>query len=180
MVKFRFKDLVISICKAHNASRSSLYAMRYASCAMLITFSACDKSRVYEQNIELNNEGWYIDSVLTFSFNIQDTNLKYNIYYNIRNANTYPFYNLYTRYYLEDSIGSTLSTYLYEMFLMDSKTGQSLGSGIGDIFDHRFELLMDHKFNTAGTYKIIIKQYMRQDPLHGILAVGIRVEIDDG
>ena len=62
------------------------------------------------------------------------------------------------------------------MFLMDAKTGRPLGSGIGDIYDHQFELLHDLKFNAAGTYKIILKQYMRKDPLPGILAVGIRVE----
>ena len=143
---------------------------------ILLAFTACDKNRIYEKNIELANEGWYIDSVLTFGFNIQDTSLRYNICYNIRNANTYPYYNLYTRYYLEDSVGSILSTYLHEMFLMDTKTGRPLGSGIGDIYDHQFELLNDLKFNAAGTYKIIVKQYMRKDPLPGILAVGIRVE----
>ena len=57
------------------------------------------------------------------------------------------------------------------------KTGKPFGtSGLGDIYDHRFELLKDYQFPTRGKYRIKLEQMMRMDTLHGILAVGVRVE----
>jgi gliding motility-associated lipoprotein GldH len=62
-------------------------------------------------------------------------------------------------------------------FLFDAKTGKPFGkSGIGDLYDHQFLLLQDYQFITAGKYHLELEQFMRQDTLPGILAVGVRVE----
>ena len=141
---------------------------------------ACDPDRVYEQNHTIPNNQWYIDSIPSFTFTIDDIKTPYTIYYNVRNANSYPYYNLYLTYYLLDAEGNQLSARLQELTLLDPKTGKPLGNGLGDIFDHQIVALPNYRFPKAGTYTIKLKQYMRQDPLPAIMSVGIRVEKASG
>ncbi len=59
---------------------------------------------------------------------------------------------------------------------MDPKTGKPNGSGLGDLFDHKFLIKRNYRFPKPGKYTMQIRQYMRQDPLLNILSVGITVE----
>jgi len=136
----------------------------------------CDEQRVFEKNLDLAGNQWYIDTVPSFSFRIDDISIPYNIYYNVRNAVNYPYYNLYVTYYLQDSSGKQLSSALQNLVLADAKTGKPLGDGLGDIFDHQVLSLKEYRFPYAGTYTFRIRQYMRQDPLPLIMSVGVRVE----
>lgn len=144
--------------------------------ATIFALVACDERRVYEKNLDLAGNQWYIDTIPSFTFRIEDARLNYNIYYNIRNAVTYPYYNLYVTYSLQDSTGKPLSSHLQNLILADSKTGKPLGNGLGDLFDHQILSLKNYRFPAAGSYTFRIKQYMRQDPLPLIMSVGIRVE----
>jgi len=110
-------------------------------------------------------------------FKIEDPNLSYNIYYNIRNTASYPFYNLYLKHTVSNALGSVLSTNLDEVFLFDRKTGEPLGSGMGDIFDHQMTVVENFRFPSKGTYQFKVQQYMRQNQLSQIMSIGIRVEI---
>jgi gliding motility-associated lipoprotein GldH len=59
---------------------------------------------------------------------------------------------------------------------MDAKTGKPQGTGLGDIFNHQFDLLHGFRFPKTGTYNMTLKQYMRQDPLPDIYSIGLRIE----
>ncbi|MDX5348068.1 MAG: gliding motility lipoprotein GldH [Hymenobacteraceae bacterium] len=150
----------------------------YVWCLLLclLAFTSCDSNRVYEKNIDIPENSWEIENVPAFEFQIQDTTKQYNIYFNIRNAIFYEYYNLYVRYNLIGPDGQQISSGLHEIYLMDKTTGRPLGSGAGDIFDHQVLALRNQTFEKTGTYKLQLKQYMRRDPLPGIMAVGIRVE----
>ncbi|MBD0259510.1 MAG: gliding motility lipoprotein GldH [Cytophagales bacterium] len=137
---------------------------------------ACDPVRLYEKNQDLEEYQWYIDTIPTFQFEVKDVSVPYNIYYNIRNAAAYPYYNLYITYYLSDNTGKILTSRLQELTLMDPQTGKPLGDGMGDIFDHRILSVGNYRFPRPGTYTFKVKQYMRKDPLPGIMSVGVRVE----
>jgi len=144
--------------------------------ASVLILMGCDEQRVFEKNLDLAGNQWYIDTVPSFSFRIDDISIPYNIYYNVRNAVNYPYYNLYVTYYLQDSSGKQLSSALQNLVLADAKTGKPLGDGLGDIFDHQVLSLKEYRFPYAGTYTFRIRQYMRQDPLPLIMSVGVRVE----
>jgi gliding motility-associated lipoprotein GldH len=151
--------------------------MRILLPLLLITaLLACDPARLYEKNQDLEGYQWYIDTIPAFKFSVKEANVPYNLYYNIRNASAYPYYNLYVTYYLSDSTGKVLTSRLQELTLMDPKTGKPLGDGMGDIFDHRIQALGNYRFPYPGTYTFKVKQYMRKDPLPGIMSVGLRVE----
>ena len=148
--------------------------------ATILLTSCLDKSRVYEKNADFSQKYWDIDSVPTFKFTIPDADKAYNIYWNVRNTASYPYRNLYLTYYLEDSLGTTLSSALHDMTLFEPKTGEPYGDGFGGVYDHQFLALPQQKFSNNGTYLIKLKQYMRTDSLPEILSVGVRIEETDG
>ena len=148
---------------------------------LLVGLCNCsDPSRVFEKNIDLPENIWLADSVATFEFEIQDAEVKYDLYYNIRNSLSYPYHNLYIRHTLEDSLGNMINSALQNMDLFDPVTGKPLGEGLGDIFDHRILAISNQKFPKVGWYRFKMQQFMRQDSLPLILSVGLRVAVDTG
>lgn len=147
--------------------------------SLLLGLWACDNSRVYEENIEMENKTWVADSALNFEFQIDDPEQAYNLYYNLRNSASYPFQNIYVIYTLKDTLGHQLDSMLVNKNLFHPKTGKPYGSGLGDIFDHKFQLLQNYRFDKAGAYRLKLQQFMRRDSLPEILAVGVRVEKAD-
>ncbi len=144
---------------------------------VIATFTSClDKARVFEENKDFEAKYWDIDSIPSFTFTVPDSTKLYNIYWNVRNTTNYPYRNLYITYYLEDSLGTPLSSALHDMTLFDPVTGEPYGDGFGGIYEHQFLALPQHKFSNDGSYQIKLKQYMRTDSLPEILSVGVRVE----
>jgi gliding motility-associated lipoprotein GldH len=142
----------------------------------ILFLSSCDKTRVYEGKKDFESTKWFADSVCNFNFKIDDANQSYHILYQVRNSVNYPYYNLFVKYSLKDSTGKEISGDLQELTLMDAKTGEPFGNGMGDIFDNKVYALKNFKFPQNGTYTFSATQYMRKDPLDEILAFGIRVE----
>lgn len=141
-----------------------------------IAMTSCDSSRVYEDFNDMDEAFWHLDSVQTFSFKIDDSERSYNVLATFRNASSYPYYNLYFQYTLQDSTGSILQQELKQVDLFDPITGEPFGSGLGDLFDHAFVLKENYMFEHAGTYSLSLEQYMRRDTLPFIMSVGSRVE----
>jgi gliding motility-associated lipoprotein GldH len=138
---------------------------------------ACnDPKRIYEENIDIKDYEWSEKKALLYKFQIPDSSRKYALMYNVRYTNTYPFYNLYIKYFLLDSAGKEITQKLQGMNLFDPKTGTPYGSGVGDISDYRILGVPDFRFPYAGTYTLKVKQYMRQETLPGIVSFGIRIE----
>ena len=138
---------------------------------------SCDQTRVYEQNVDFSQGYWLISEKPEFDFVIDRSIDKYTLYGNIRNSVSYPYARIFLNYYLLDSAGNELQKKLVTQYLFDAKTGKPFGSsGLGDIYDHQFELLKDYRFKYPGKYKLKFEQFMRTDTLQGILAVGLRVE----
>ena len=142
---------------------------------------ACDENRVYEKNKDIPEHAWHKDSTLLFNVEIKDPGIPYNIYYNIRNAVSYPAQNLYLRIEVQDSAGNVLTSDLNNIELFDPKTGKPYGDGLGDIFDHRVKVLDRFIFPDSGTYDIAVQHRMRDkimvdNRLPYIMSVGVRVE----
>jgi gliding motility-associated lipoprotein GldH len=144
---------------------------------LAVGLAACDSARVYEEIVDFDQRQWLASDIPAFEFDIIDTRTRYNIYADFRNAVSYPYARLFYTFELKDSTGLSIQKELKSEFLFDAKTGKPFGkSGIGDLYDHRFPLLTNHQFTSAGQYQITLEQFMRMDTLQGVLAVGIRVE----
>jgi gliding motility-associated lipoprotein GldH len=144
-----------------------------------VLLSSCNNNRIFEENKDFENNAWPISAIQEFKFEVKDTSKKYAIYFNVRNAVSYEYYNLYLKHILIGPDGKEISTNLHELFLMDKQTGKPLGDGAGDIFDHQVLAIKDQTFAKPGIYTIRLQQYMRRDPLPGIMAVGVRVETQE-
>ncbi len=146
-------------------------------CILAIFVTACDDTRVYEQITDFDQRQWVVTEKPQFEFLIDQVNVKYNLYGDVRNSVSYPYSRFFFTYYLLDSTGKEVQKDMITEHLFDPKTGKPHGkSGVGDLYDHRFLLLKEYQFKNKGKYTMVFEQFMRMDTLPGILAVGLRVE----
>jgi gliding motility-associated lipoprotein GldH len=148
------------------------------ACTLVALLTACDPSRVFEENKVIDGQMWNASDKIPFLVEINDTNARYNLYINVRNASDYPFSNLYlfmeTRY-----PGNTYSRDTLECVLADDK-GNWLGDGSGDLWDNQILFKKNVKFHKTGVYTFTLEQAMRMQRLPQILDVGIRLEKSAG
>jgi gliding motility-associated lipoprotein GldH len=151
--------------------------MRTTLLFVLIAFylSACDSKRLFEENRDIKSY-WLADSTANFAFEITNPSIDYNLFFAVRNGVGFPHSNLYFKYFLKDSLGTTLETELINLQLFHPKSGYPLGDGIGDMFEHQYELLTKYRFANPGIYELSFQQYMRYDSLPEIYSVGYRIE----
>jgi gliding motility-associated lipoprotein GldH len=149
-------------------------------CIFLIAFS-CNKSVVYSQYERFDEDkGWAKNFQPTFTFDNTDTTQLCNVYINVRNAESYPFRNLFMFLHTTDPKG-VKTTDTIECVLADEK-GKWLGSGLGDLYDNSILFKKNTHFRQIGNYKFSFEQAMRYgdknviDPLPLIMDVGITIE----
>lgn len=141
---------------------------------LAVIITACDSSRVFEQNKTIPDSIWDKDHRVNFEVEITQPAALYNMYVNVRNAGSYGYSNLFlfmdTRYpdgfVSRDTIECILA----------AEDGRWLGNGSGDIFDNQIPFRKRFKFPMKGTYRFVIEQGMRQEKLPLIMDVGIRIE----
>ena len=144
---------------------------------ILIFFTSCHQDRVFEEVEDFPSKTWVVNNRPQFSFVIQDHTAYYNLYYTLRNSLDFPFSRVFVHYDLHDSTGTSLRKKLTYHYLFDQKTGWPTGnSGLGDLYDHRFTLAENYKFEKPGLYTITLEQFNRRDTLAGIVAVGVLIE----
>ncbi|MDZ7933775.1 MAG: gliding motility lipoprotein GldH [Emticicia sp.] len=137
---------------------------------------SCDSNAIFKSYEDLKDTKWYVKNIPSFTLEVKDETIPYNIYLLIRNASQYPYNNLYVTRYIYGPDGKQISNRLEEVTLFNAKTGKPLGDGLGDIFDHKVLSSRNYMFPKKGKYTIKLQQYMRQDPLPYVMSVGISVE----
>ena len=146
-----------------------------AAAGLLGLLTGCDPDRVFEQNIDFENYAWDVQQKPAFTFAIQDTAARYDVYFNVRHTSGYGFYNLYAKHTLVGPGGTLGTPKLHQMVLMDPKTGEPKGNGSGDIYDLQLLALPQQRFAKAGNYTLTLEQYMRLNQLPNLMAMGVRV-----
>jgi len=142
----------------------------------MILFSSCSDSRIFDEFHDLDDGIWPMDSAQAFSFSINNTDENYQLSYLIRNTADYPYYNLYLKFTIEDSVHQVIASKMQEVILFDPKTGKPYGSGLGDIFSHEFLSVEKMTFPYKGRFTFSVQQYMRVESLSGIQSVGLKIE----
>lgn len=144
--------------------------------SVVLLLSGCDKNVVYKAHEDIDDGLWYIKNKPSFKVEITDTTQTYNVYYLLRNALQYPYYNLYLTRTFTGPDQKVISNTLEEVFISNETTGKPYGHGLGDLFDHKIPFLKNHRFARSGTYTFTLSQSMRQNPLPFVISVGISVE----
>ena len=137
---------------------------------------SCDNNAIFKSYEDLKDTNWYVKKIPSFTFEVKDETVPYNIYLLIRNASQYPYNNLYVTRYIHGPDGKQISNRLEEVTLFNPKTGKPFGEGLGDIYEHKVLSTRNFKFPKKGKYTIKLKQYMRQDPLPYVMSIGVIVE----
>jgi gliding motility-associated lipoprotein GldH len=145
----------------------------------LATLISCNGDRIFEENAKMKNRIWDVNQPAQFRFSIEDIHYPYDFYFNLRNSILYPYQNIYLNYSLSDTLGNVFKTDLVNIKLFDPKTGEPLGDGLGDIFDHQYKVIDHYRFNNPGVYQMRINHYMRPDSLPEIMSVGLRIDRSD-
>jgi gliding motility-associated lipoprotein GldH len=147
----------------------------------LCFLASCNKNVVYSKYERIDEEkGWPAKQLITFEAEMKDTNQLYDVYINVRNAESYPYKNLFmflhTTYPNKDFSVDTI-----ECVLADEQ-GHWLGKGMGDLYDNSILFKKNARFKQAGIYKFAFEQAMRYgnkneiDPLPLIMDIGISIE----
>lgn len=141
----------------------------------VVFLAACDSNRVFEDNKDFPKRYWVLSDTANFEIEVAAAG-NYNLLCNVRNSLDYGWSRFFVNYELLDSTNQVLSRQLATTYLFDVKTGEPFGqSGIGDIYDHRFPLVMNKPLS-PGKYHVRLWQMSREDTLKGVLAVGVRLE----
>ena len=129
------------------------------------------KGIAYEKTYHFAEEHWHIDSILRYRVSLSPAH--YAVGLGVRYRSQYPYYNLYLACSLRRASDQALVWQeRRELILFDPKNGQPLGSGSGDLFYQRVELISSHHFADNDTYLLSVRQYMRTQSLEGMVSVG--------
>lgn len=136
--------------------------------------ASCDERPMYEEYVTVSEKGWFKDSTVSFSVEIEDTTKPYQVVWYLRNNNQYPFSNIYLFRKVTSEQGIEFSD-TAQYYLADAY-GKWLGKGVGEVktntWPFKQQLLF---FNEAGTYTFTLQQAMRTEYLKGVEDVGLGI-----
>lgn len=142
--------------------------------SMILFLSSCEKNRIYEANVPIKNNTWDSNFTPSYTVDIRDTTLLYNLYVDVHHTEIYPFQNIWLLVTTRFPDSTKLSRRIEVMLANDE--GKWFGESLGEICDYRTLIQENAFFTKPGTYTFTFGQIMRQDELPGIMSIGIRVE----
>ncbi len=140
----------------------------------LFVISSCDRYVVFDQYVTIPGGGWNMDSMAVFKVDIESTEQAYDVVLNVRNRSDYPNSNLWLfvdvispgGIVVQDKIDCTLA----------DDNGKWVGSGWGSLYHVKVPYQKGVRFAEKGQYTFRIIQGMREEDLHGIYNIGLRLE----
>ncbi|TYP99729.1 protein involved in gliding motility GldH [Tenacibaculum adriaticum] len=148
---------------------------------LFLVLVSCDSSRVFDKYSSISNGLWNKEDMVSFTFSVNDTIAKRNLFINIRNNNKYPFSNLFLITQMNFPDGQKIiDTLEYDMA---DKSGEFLGEGFSEIKENKLFYKENILFPIVGDYSVTISHAMRKNSevngiknLEGITEVGFRIE----
>lgn len=139
---------------------------------IFLTFAfSCSGDRVFEEFSSFSTQSW--NEKDTVAFDLKDLKEKQGRkLIGVRFNEEYPFSNCYIRVICRDSSGTILDNKLINVPLFDSKSGQPKGGGFGNTYTLYDTLPFEMSDLTS---EVVFLQYMRQDDLPGLEAVGLKI-----
>ena len=158
--------------------RSFLKNKWFVVVSCLLLLGACAKIDLYERVATIPGQAWQSSYKPSFTFQIQDTTVPYQLFLILRHNNMYGYNNIWVNVRRQSPDGKT-STVPYELQLATNERGW-LAEGMDDLYTHRIPLTPPANdtfyFNRSGAYTFTIEHTMREDPLQHVMNVGLRIE----
>ncbi|QEM13218.1 gliding motility lipoprotein GldH [Mucilaginibacter rubeus] len=149
----------------------------YPAALLLITMfagSCTDPNSIIDTNTEIADHNWSYVNRVNFDVKINDEKAAYNQYLNLRVTGNYKYSNIFVLVYQITPDKKTQTT-RFEVKLANPD-GEWLGKGSGNLYSYQVLLRKNYHFPSKGVYRFQIEQNMRDNPLHEISDVGLRVE----
>lgn len=147
----------------------------FAAATTLLASGCKDPRTVLDQNEELPNRNWTYTNKIKYDVDIEDTTTAYNLCLNLRVTADYKYSNLFTL--IGEGIkGTHKLRYTRYEFKLANPDGEWLGQGSGNLYSYQIPFKTDYHFPHKGTYHFEIEQNMRNNPLHEVSDVGLRIE----
>jgi gliding motility-associated lipoprotein GldH len=140
---------------------------------MLFVIGCTDPNAIIDHNIPIENHNWSYSNRIKNAVKIDDANAAYNIYINLRVTGDYRYSNIFV---LVRRNGPGLKGITRYEVKLANPDGEWLGQGSGNLYSYQVPLRTNFKFPQKGTYEFEIEQNMRDNPLHEVSDVGMRVE----
>lgn len=145
--------------------------------ATVLFFNSCikpDKNTIIDQNISIYDLNWSYVNKIKIDFKIDDAAATYNLFLNLRVTSNYRYSNIFILIH-QTGPDKKNKTVRFE-FKLANPDGEWLGQGTGNLYNYQVPFEAGYKFPVNGTYQIELEQNMRDNPLHEVSDVGLRVE----
>jgi gliding motility-associated lipoprotein GldH len=138
-----------------------------------LALSGCDKNKVFEKHHEIALLQWGKANKAVFEVDVQDIESPMDVIVELRHSAgiTYGDISLAVRWKLPSGKESGEN---YVIPIRDRKTGNLLGSAMGDMCDTQSVIMQGFKFPETGRYVYEISHTMKEDVIQ-ILEVGLIV-----
>jgi gliding motility-associated lipoprotein GldH len=133
----------------------------------------CNTNNLVDVNVEMPKRNWTYINPVKAVVDIKDNAKAYTIYFKLRHTADYRYSNVFILLHIKDP-HNKIQTKRYEYKLARSD-GQWLGSGSGNLFTYKLDLLSNYHFPEKGKYEFEIEQNMRDNPLKEISDAGLTV-----
>jgi gliding motility-associated lipoprotein GldH len=158
--------------------------LQLAACSFWL--SSCTTIDLYEKVVPIPAHQWRSSYKPQFTFQIKDTAVPYQAFIILRHNNKYNYNNIWVNL-LANGPADSIQKLGLELPLAN-KEGW-LGTGMDDLFEHRIRIGNEigklgfvkpgadgFHFTKPGDYTFTLEQIMRDDPLTGVMNVGLRLE----
>ena len=151
----------------------NIFLMILPAIAMLCAAGCTDPNAIIDQNATIENRNWSYANKIKNDVKIDNAAIPYNIYINLRVTGDYRYSNIFM---LVKRAGPKLKAVTRFEIKLAAPDGQWLGQGSGNLYSYQVPIITNFKFPATGTYHFEVEQNMRDNPLHEISDVGLRVE----
>lgn len=148
-----------------------VWSLIFFALSLLCIVSCADKE-VYYRFQSFHESDWHKDSLIHFEVPVVDSLSLHDVYVEIRNNNRYPYRNLWLFVDFELPSGDIRRDTM-ECILADDY-GKWYGKGLS-LFDLTIPYDESVRYPHTGNYKYTLRQAMRDDVLHGISDIGVKI-----
>lgn len=138
-----------------------------------LIISCNNENTIANEYKKLPEKTWDWNKKTSFSFEINDLSIYYDLYFNLRINGGYKYSNLY----ILANITGPSKVFEKQRFQwpLTADDGRWTGEGLGDIISYKLPLKIGVQFSAKGKYTLEFEQNMRDENLGSIMETGLEV-----
>lgn len=139
-----------------------------------ITAACLEEGPTFEKNKIIPSQNWQSKDYQHFKIHITDNKKPYSISVNLRHTPAYQHSSV--SLLISEKDPKNTEKKLSAIIKLATEDGRWKGIGTGNVFNNQVLILKDYHYPDTGIYQYSISHNMSQNPLSGVLSVGLKVE----